>query len=75
MSYLCDSDKPLVLSSSNIGNISRCGCCDCYHVSIGHTTVRLERKYLLTLTQMVIEALEVSSTGDPNSPNYIKGRA
>lgn len=61
MGFLCDSDKPLVLSSSNIGNISRCGCCSLYHLCIGNITLRLERKYLLILTQMIIEALEVNS--------------
>ena len=42
MGYLCDSDKPLVLSSSNIGSISKCVCCNYYHLNIGNITLRLE---------------------------------
>ncbi|MEQ9620248.1 MAG: hypothetical protein RIG61_13890 [Deltaproteobacteria bacterium] len=74
MGYICDSDKPVVLSSSSIGNVSVCGCCDFYHVSVGHIMLRLERKYLLSLTHMVIEALEVSSAGDRDLKNYEKNR-
>ena len=46
MGFLYDSDKPMVLSSSNIGNISKCGCCNFYHLCIGNITLRLEHKYL-----------------------------
>jgi len=61
MGLMCDTDKPSVLSSSNIGSITKCECCESYQLSIGCVTLRLEHKYLLALTQMIIEALEVNS--------------
>jgi hypothetical protein len=61
MGVICDTDKPSVLSSSNIGTITKCGCCDSYHLCLGCLTLRLEHKSLLALTQMIIEALEVNS--------------
>ena len=61
MGFLCNDDKPYALSTSNIGSISKCDCCDSYHVTIGNITLRMERKYLITLTQMIIEGLEVNS--------------
>lgn len=64
MAYLFDSDKPLVLSSSRIGNVSRCACCSSYHLCIGSITLRLEHKYMMALAQMIIEALEVSTAVD-----------
>ena len=75
MSYLCDTDKPSVLSSSKIGNISKCGCCNFYHVCIGNITLRLEHKYLLTLTQMIIEALEISSSVERGTDDHIRNQA
>lgn len=61
MSLVCDTDRPSLLSSSKIGSISKCECCNCYHLSLGCVTLRLEHKYMLALTQMIIEALEVNS--------------
>lgn len=75
MGLLCDSDKPLVLSSSNIGNISRCGCCNFYHLCIGNITLRPEHKYLLTLTQMIIEALETSSAEERRFSSQLRNQA
>ena len=75
MGYLCDTDKPLVLSSSNIGSISKCICCNFYHVSVGNVTLRLEHKYMLTLTQMIIEALEVNSVRDSGMRGQLRNQA
>lgn len=75
MGYLCDSDKPLVLSSSNIGSISKCVCCNYYHVNVGNITVRLEHKHMLTLTQMIIEALEVNSARDTGVRGHMRNQA
>ena len=61
MGLMCDTDKPSVLSSSSIGSITKCECCGSYQLSLGCVTLRLEHKYMLTLTQMIIEALEVNS--------------
>lgn len=66
MSSVCDTDRPSLLSSSKIGSISKCECCDCYHLSLGCVTLRLEHKYMLMLTQMIIEALEVNSARERN---------
>ena len=67
MGSICDTDKPSFLSSSNIGSITKCECCDSYHLCLGCVTLRLEHKYLLTLTQMIIEALEVNSARERGS--------
>jgi len=75
MGYLCDIDKPSILSSSNIGNISRCSCCNFYHVCIGNITLRLEHKYLLTLTQMIIEALETNTSLESGMNGHIRNQA
>ena len=75
MGFLCDSDKPLVLSSSNIGSISKCVCCNYYHLNIGNITLRLEHKYMLTLTQMIIEALEVNSARDTDTRSHMRNQA
>jgi hypothetical protein len=75
MGFLCDSDKPLVLSSSTIGNISKCGCCNFYHLCIGNITLRLEHKYMLTLTQMIIEALEVNSAAEKGFGGQLRNQA
>ena len=75
MGFLCDSDKPLMLSSSNIGNISKCGCCNFYHLCIGNITLRLEHKYMLTLTQMIIEALEVNSAAERRFGGQMRSQA
>ncbi len=64
MGFLCKDNGFIMLSSSNIGSISQCGCCESYHVAIGNMTLRMERKHLIGLTQMVIEALEVKSESD-----------
>ena len=61
MGLICDTDRPTVLSSSNVGTITKCECCDSYHLSLDCVTLRLEHKYMLALTQMIIEALEVNS--------------
>lgn len=61
MGLICDTDRPSMLSSSNIGSITKCECCDSYHLCLGCVTLRLEHKYMLTLTQMIIEALEANS--------------
>lgn len=61
MGSVCDTDKPTLLSSSKIGTITKCECCDCYHLCLGCVTLRLEHKHMLALTQMIIEALEVNS--------------
>lgn len=62
MGFLCKDDRPFMLSSSNIGTVSQCDCCESYHVVIGNITLRMDRKHLISLTQMVIEALEVQSS-------------
>ncbi len=64
MGFLCNDNGSIMLSSSNIGSISQCGCCESYHVAIGNITLRMERKHLISLTQMVIEALEVKAESD-----------
>ena len=61
MGFLCKDDRPFMLSSSNIGAVSLCDCCESFLVVIGTITLRMERKHLISLTQMVIEALEVQS--------------
>lgn len=61
MGLLSDIGRPSVLSSSNIGSITKCECCDSYNLSLGPITLRLEHRNLLALTQMIIEALEVNS--------------
>lgn len=64
-----------MLSSSNIGNISKCGCCNSYHLCIGNITLRLEHKYMLTLTQMIIEALEVNSAAERRLGGQLRNQA
>ena len=64
MGFLCDTNKPQLLSSSNIGNIAKFAYCNHYHLCIGNITLRLEHRYMLTLTQMIIEALEMSSAAE-----------
>lgn len=66
MGILCNDGLVLMLSSSNIGQIAQCACCESYHVTIGNITMRMERKHLLNLTQMIIDALEVKA----NSQSY-----
>jgi hypothetical protein len=61
MGFLCNDNRPVMLSSSNIGSISQCVCCDSYHVVVGNITLRMERKHLINLTQMIIDALEATS--------------
>ena len=76
MAVLCKDDRPYQLSSSNIGSVSQCGCCDSYHVAIGNITLRMERKHLISLTQMVIEALEVKAVSENTYPDlYIRNQA
>jgi hypothetical protein len=53
-----DTESPLILSSSFIGNIRKCGCCDSYHLTLGNITLRLQQSDILALTEMLIEALE-----------------
>ena len=64
MGFLCRDDRPYMLSCSKIGSVSKYGCCDSYHLAIGNITLRMERKHLLSLTQMIIEGLEVNSISD-----------
>ena len=76
MAILCRDDRPFLLSSSNIGTVSQCDCCESYHVVIGNITLRMERKHLISLTQMVIDALEVqSSTNGSYEYNYTRNHA
>jgi hypothetical protein len=56
--------EALVLSSSDIGSISKCRCCDLYHLSIGNITLRLARVDLMKLAEMLIEALELGVVYD-----------
>ncbi len=55
-----DSDNSVLLSSSFIGNIRKCGCCDSYHLSLGNITPRLQQNDVLALTEMLVEALELN---------------
>ena len=76
MAILCTDDRPLMLSSSDIGTISQCACCETYHIAIGSITLRMQRKHLISLTQMVIEALEVqSNTNGSYENNYTRTHA
>ncbi len=76
MGFLCKDVKPFMLSSSNIGTVSQCDCCESCHVVIGNITIRMERKHLISLTQMVIEALEVqSNTNGSYNSDYSKNHA
>ncbi|MEM7007560.1 MAG: hypothetical protein AAF462_00325 [Thermodesulfobacteriota bacterium] len=77
MAVLCnDTQKVYSLSSSNIGNVSQCSCCDSFHVAIGNITLRMERKHLISLTQMIIEALEVKSINENTYPDiYVRNQA
>ncbi len=61
MGYLYRDDRPFMLSSTNIGSVSQCDSCESYHVVIGNIILRMERKHLVSLTQMVIEALRGST--------------
>ena len=70
MGFLCKDDRPLALSSSNIGSISQCACCESYHVAIGNITLRMERKHLISIAQMVIEALEVKAVSEKTYPDF-----
>jgi hypothetical protein len=55
------SESSLLLSSSYIGSVSKCGCCDSYHISVGNITLRLQHRDILILVEMLIEALENKS--------------
>lgn len=70
MAILCKDDKPLALSSSNIGTITQCVCCESYHVTVGNITMRMERKHLLSLTQMIRDALEVKAASGRSYQDY-----
>ena len=71
MGFLCkDNNGPTLLSSSSIGRISQCECCDSYHVVIGNITLRMERKHLISLTQMIIDALETKSAYENDNTEY-----
>ncbi|GBD38622.1 hypothetical protein HRbin37_00873 [bacterium HR37] len=56
--------EALALSSSDIGSISKCRCCDFYHLSIGNITLRLTRVDLMKLAEMLVEALELGVVYD-----------
>ena len=76
MAILCRDDRPLMLSSSDIGTISQCDCCESYHVAIGNITLRMQRKHLISLTQMIIDALEAqSNTNGSYENNYTRNHA
>lgn len=76
MGYLLKDDRPYTLSSSNIGSISQCTYCESYHVAIGNITLRMERKHLIGLTQMIIEALEVKAVSENTYPDlYVRNQA
>ena len=61
MGFLCKDERPSKLSISDVGSISQCPCCNSYHVVIGNVTLRMERRHLIAVTQMIIDALEVKS--------------
>ena len=60
----------MILSSSNVGNISQCEGCESYHVSIGNITLRMERKHLISITQIIIDALEVKLATENDVSDY-----
>ena len=68
-------DGTLLLSSSNIGSIRRCGCCDSYHLSLGNITLRLHHSDILTLTEMLVEALELNAMCELKEKEYRRGSA
>jgi hypothetical protein len=70
-----DTERSLVLSSSNMGSIRRCGCCNSYHLSLGNLTLRLDHTDILTLTEMLIEVLELNAMCDLNDKECRKGSA
>lgn len=70
MGVLCKDDRPFTLSSSNIGTVTQCVCCESYHVTIGNITMRMERKHLLSLTQMIIDALEIKANSERSFQDY-----
>lgn len=70
-----DKDGTLHLSSSNIGSIRRCGCCDSYHLSLGNISLRLHHSDILTLTEMLIEALELNDMCELKEKEYRRGNA
>ncbi len=75
MGFLCKDDRPFTLSSSNIGMVSQCADCESYHVTVGNITMRMERKHLLSLTQMIIDALEVKSQSEHSQDKDIRNQA
>jgi hypothetical protein len=58
------------LSSSGIGSISKCSCCDSYNLTLGNITLRLSHRDVLTLTEMLIEALELNAMCDLNEKEF-----
>lgn len=70
MGFLCKDERPLPLSSSSIGSVTQCSDCQSYHVTVGNITMRMERKHLLSLTQMIIDALEVKANSDSTYEDY-----
>jgi hypothetical protein len=55
-----NSENSVLLSSSFIGNIRKCGCCDSYYLSLGNITLRLQQNDVLALTEMHVESLELN---------------
>lgn len=53
-----------LLSKSSIGFVSRCECCEAYHLSLGNLTVRVSHADILILTWMLVEALETNMKGE-----------
>lgn len=70
-----DREMSLVLSSSSMGCICKCGCCNSYHLSLGNLTLRLDHTDILTLAEMLIEALELNAMCDLNDKECRKGSA
>lgn len=67
MGLLCRDDQPNALWTSEIGQVLQCACCESFYVTIGNITMRMERKHLLSLTQTIIDVLEVKTA----SENYL----
>lgn len=72
MKTIYSNKNSLVLSSSSIGSISKCSCCDSYHLTIGNITLRLSHRDVITLTEMLIEALELNAMCDLNEKEFIR---
>lgn len=70
MGINCNDNRPVMLSSSKIGNISQCVSCDSYHFVIGNISLRMERKHLISLSQMIIDPLEANADTEEAAGDY-----